>query len=353
MDRKVATLTGFLNATEGRDKMFKVTQYGLRTFCYNEQGRLIGKEQNELLVNFAGKCSLTRKFLKIGQWLAMMRITSKVIQVDIIERYYDMLHDENPLNYSLRLKEEKGSALSHYARNIYLHMKALFKFFIQPKVWLKMLVIGRLMGLAGYFAGDNIVWAIKTKLLYRGDKTLATFWLRRALYCHVASCVCALLLNTYQAIKNWNRLVHIRKRLREHNRILEEHIDEYDLDRDSEHSEKQAQMEHYLQMVKDKMANLRFTSFKLMLDVFSSSNMAFKFGIDRRVTASMSLTSALMATWQLWKRIEAGKYNPCKSSSGPKKSPRLPRGLEPPGWFKRRRAKSSTPSIHESSKKCE
>jgi len=193
-------------------------------------------------------------------------------------------------------------------------------------MWLKYLAVGRLSGLFAYFSFDNVIWAIKVKLLYNQDKRK---WLRRALLGHVISCFCAMWLNIYQAVKNWRRLLHIRRQLEEHNKILEENIGDYDLGKDSQHWKKQEWLKHHLESVHQKMHNLRVTSFKLLLDVIVSGDVVFQVGLNKKYSALLSLTSALMATRQLWKRIESGKYNPTKIASNLKKSPRLPKDLEP------------------------
>mmetsp|Transcript_23185 Transcript_23185/g.32420 ORF Transcript_23185/g.32420 Transcript_23185/m.32420 type:complete len:307 (-) Transcript_23185:978-1898(-) len=91
LDQNVGTLSGFLNTTEGRDKLIKVIQYGSRAFIYLQGGSgLISTDFERRLVGFTSSCSIVRKFLKLGMQMTLVRMCQRVIRNDIIGRYVDL-----------------------------------------------------------------------------------------------------------------------------------------------------------------------------------------------------------------------------------------------------------------------
>jgi len=349
MDKHVGTLTGVLNATEGRDKLLKIGQYGLRTFCYLTGTAFLAKRTRENLLGLASACSLTRKFLKLGMQLAIGRVLSQVIQNDLLVHYKELLHDYDAQQARLNGADIKGSQddplnKSHRSDNplvpkvtfrlkpglsrgadddndkgLWRHFVVIWRFLSRPKAWIKLLAVGRLLGLIVYFTGDNLVWGVHVKMLHNGDKKMKKLYQYRALSAHVISCVCAMLLNSYQAMKNARKLLEIRKKIRINEKFLEKKINLLSLDQHTDNFHTQEWLEYHLAKVHSKMHNLRVTTSKLILDALCSSNVVFRLGLSDSLTAIMSLTSALMAIRQLWRRIESGNYNPCKQSTEAKK----------------------------------
>mmetsp|Transcript_23185 Transcript_23185/g.32421 ORF Transcript_23185/g.32421 Transcript_23185/m.32421 type:complete len:226 (-) Transcript_23185:179-856(-) len=197
------------------------------------------------------------------------------------------------------------------------------------QVWLRLLAIFRMLGLVCYFTCDHVCLAIKTKMLHKGDPVWYQRWLRRALTFHVGSCICALLLNSYQYVKNFRRLQHIRKCMQEHATKKSLNDDQIE---DPEYAHERLRLEYYRDVIRDKMSKILASTLKLLLDLAASSDIAFDFGYDKGKMSVLSTASALMATEQLWNRILSGKYNPCYVNVESKATPRLPRGLEPPKW---------------------
>jgi len=370
MDRRVGNISAFLNTTEGRDKLLKITQYGARSFCYLQKGTdLITKLFETRLLAFASTCSLTRKFLKVGMQLHLARISNNVLRKDVIARYNEIFkriyYRQNEMNgttkspgnglnghsdgkhkklngfgynYKKHLKDNESQEIQHplthrLRRKLWAHFISLLYFFSSKKVWLKLLAVIRLMGLVGYFTCDHFCLAIKTKMLHNGNPKKYMKWLRRALTCHVLSCVCALLLNVYQFIRNWRRLLFIRRRISAHlDDLGKNKIKSYSLENDKEHEMEHKRLVYYQKMIRGKMSKIRFSSFKLILDMTTSTDVAYDCGFVKGRMAILSTISALMATRQLWNRTMSGKWNPCNVSIEPVKSPRYPKSLEPPRW---------------------
>eukprot|EP00466_Bigelowiella_natans_P002659 jgi/Bigna1/70135/fgenesh1_pg.11_\ len=406
LDQNVGNLSGFLNTTEGRDKLIKVIQYGSRAFIYLQGGTgLISTDFERRLMGFTSSCSIARKFLKLGMQMTLVRMCSRVIRNDIIGRYVDLYNrvyfsrrsrsivrncrrsnaDNNNnnnndnydngdrkkngqnrtkdgggkkknVNFGNHSNDKNGSSgsglgsrhnksahrspsfydqlvsqpFSHkMRRKIWAHIPATLLFLSTKKVWLRLLGIFRMLGLVCYFTCDHFCLAIKTKMLHGGDPVWYMRWLKRALCFHVGSCVCGLLLNTYQYVRNFRRIQHIRKCMEELAKKKTLNADQIE---DPEYAHERLRLEHYRNFTLDKMAKIRASTFKLLLDLAASSDIAFDFGFNKGRMAILSTTSALMATEQLWTRIRTGKYNPCYVNVESKPTPRLPRGLEPPKW---------------------
>lgn len=85
--------------------------------------------------------------------------------------------------------------------------------------------------------------SLQTKMLHNGDKKWAGIWLRRALTGHVISCACAILLNLYQAIKNYRRLVHIQHCVDLHEKCISESMNT------SEHEKISRKLKYYHDLV--------------------------------------------------------------------------------------------------------
>lgn len=313
MDRRVSTFSKFISATEGRDKMFKIMQYACKSTAFYLQ-QLAGGYRNNLadkLFHVASTCSLTRKYLKLLMQFSMARISLKVINDEIV-RPLDVLFCSRPASESW-IRRSAG---------------ALANFLARSRTWVKLLVVGRLVGLALYFSGDNVVWAIKTRILYDGAKSSLRAWQKRALGAQVLSCICALLLNAYQFWKSGWRKRQIVEKLELHRQISGYEIDHYNIMHRETYAQKERRLGRYLRTVSQKRHKLRVATFKLVLDTICAAHGLWGLGLNSGQTGIMSVMSAVVGSRLLWRRIKSGKFNPCASYTNIKKSASIPDDLD-------------------------
>lgn len=135
LDLNVHALHEFLNQSECRDKMFKTLSLsveGIIMFMSQYYPAYFQKRPGLLsrMSHFVSTSSLARKYLRVGSFIPFIRLAVLVSK-----------------------KEKNG--------------------------WLKVYALGRLIGLAGYFFFDNIVWAIKLRILEGWNhKTFQKFAMR-------------------------------------------------------------------------------------------------------------------------------------------------------------------------------
>jgi hypothetical protein len=258
----------FLSETECRDKMFKVLQYGARlTGLVIRQYFPAWTNWQDIvkrMVHLDNSTSMCRKYLRTFAYLPLWRLALKVYHSD-----------------------DGG--------------------------WLKLCVLGRLLGLSGYFFFDNVVWAIKTRIL---DGWGAMKFTRIGLSFQLVNQISSFIVNLHNLRGVRDESLTLRFQL-EVNKELNRREREgrgplVNGGRRRTHSFTGAEeqvLRHQLRTLKTKKLHLYRQMVKNVLEGCLAANVVFELRFHKIIATCLDLINAYLSTNEVFLKLKAKAKN--------------------------------------------